>query len=219
MLAWDDIHDVMLDMDGTLLDLNFDNHFWREHVPRHYATLRGLSVSAAKAELFERYREVEGTMDWYCLDYWSQELKLDVAALKEEVDHLIAVHPHVLEFLGAMRGAGKRTALITNAHAKSLTLKMERTGLAHRFDAVVCAHDLGVPKEDPRFWKRLRECRPFDAAHSLLVDDSIAVLRSAKRFGIAYLLSVAQPDSRSPPQEMTEFLMIRSFADIMPGKT
>ena len=216
MLAWQDIRVVMLDMDGTLLDLNFDTHFWREHVPKRYAALRDMDLDTAKAELFLRYAEVEGTMDWYCLDYWSRELELDIAALKQEVDHLIAVHPHVPGFLDALREMGKRVILVTNAHAKSLALKMDRTQLRHRFDAVICSHDLGLPKEDPMFWARLRVREPFDPRYTLLVDDSLAVLRSARTYGICHLLAVSRPDSRAPPRDVTEFETVLSFQDIMP---
>ena len=37
-LAWRDIDTVLLDMDGTLLDLHYDNHFWLE--PVSYTHLR-----------------------------------------------------------------------------------------------------------------------------------------------------------------------------------
>jgi len=216
MIDWSDIETVFLDMDGTLLDLHFDNHFWQEHVPLRYAERLGGDVQRAKTELFPRFRRVEGTMDWYCLDYWSRELDLDIALLKREVEHLIAVHPHVIEFLEAVRATGRRMVLVTNAHFKSLTLKMERTQLGGHFDAVICAHDLGRPKEDPAFWGQLAEREPFAASHTLLVDDSLAVLRSAKRHGIAHLLAVRQPDTRGPVRDVTEFQAIDSFRDIMP---
>ena len=72
MFDWEDIDTVLLDMDGTLLDLHFDNHFWLEYVPQRYAEQHGISLDAAKQELMQRYRQVEGTLDWYCVDYWSR---------------------------------------------------------------------------------------------------------------------------------------------------
>ena len=87
MLNWSLINTVLLDMDGTLLDLHYDNHFWLEHVPRRYAEKHALSLEAAKEALRGRYRQAEGTLDWYCVDYWTRELNLDIALLKEEVDH------------------------------------------------------------------------------------------------------------------------------------
>ncbi|NIR28953.1 MAG: GMP/IMP nucleotidase [Gammaproteobacteria bacterium] len=216
MVPWGEIGTVLLDMDGTLLDLHFDTHFWLEHVPRRYAEARGLDVPTAKAELYPRLSRIQGTMHWYCLDYWSNELDLDIAGLKREVEHLIATHPHVREFLGAVRQRGHRVVLVTNAHARSLELKMERTGLGAHFDALICAHDIGIPKEDPGFWPRLQRREPFDTAHGLLVDDDPAVLRSARTYGIAHLLAVRRPDSQAPPREVCEFPAIESFRDLLP---
>ena len=216
MIQWDSIHTVLLDMDGTLLDLHFDNHFWLEHMPRRYAEEREVPLEDARAELKKLYQAVEGTMDWYCLDYWSAKLNMDVAALKEEVDHLIAVHPNVVKFLDAVRASDRRAVLVTNAHMKSLKLKMDRTQLAGHFDAIICAHDIGVPKEDPGFWNKLHTVEPFERENTLLVDDSLPVLRSAQEYGMGSLLCVHQPDSKLPDKDVGEFQAIRGFADIMP---
>jgi putative hydrolase of the HAD superfamily len=215
MLNWNQIDTVLLDMDGTLLDLNFDNHFWLEYVPLRYAEKHGLSREAAQDALAPRYSKVAGTMDWYCVDYWSRELELDIARLKEEVEHLIAVHPHVVDFLALVRQS-RRTVLVTNAHHKSLALKMRKTRLDGYFDAVICAHDIGVPKEHPGFWGKLQLVERFDPARTLLVDDSLPVLRSALGYGIAHLLAVHQPDTRQPEKNVEEFQAIRSFRDILP---
>ncbi|HYQ92423.1 MAG TPA: HAD family hydrolase, partial [Candidatus Competibacteraceae bacterium] len=169
MLPWRRIATVLLDMDGTLLDLRFDNHFWLEYMPRRYGERHGLDLAGATAELLARYCQVEGTLAWYCLDYWTQKLDMDVALLKREVAHLIAVQPHALEFLGTVRTADKRVVLVTNAHPGSLSLKMEKTQLAGHFDAIVCAHELGLVKEQAEFWPRLRQQEPFDPATTLLV--------------------------------------------------
>ena len=215
-LPWPRIRTVLLDMDGTLLDLRFDNHFWRELVPVRYAERHGLPLEQARIEVAARTRRVEGTLEWYCLDYWTRELALDIVTLKREIDHLIAVHPHVLEFLDALRTAGKRVVLATNAHHHSLTLKMEKTRLAGHFDAIICAHDLGLVKEQPEFWPRLREQEPFDPATTLLVDDHPAILRTAQAYGIAHLVSVLRPDSAHPPKPPGEFPAIHDFSELLP---
>lgn len=216
IVRWKEIETVLLDMDGTLLDLHFDDFFWREHVPYRFSQKEGLDLAAAKKQLFERYRQVEGTMEWYSVDYWSEELGLDIALLKQEVDHLIAVHPPVPEFLDAVRGLGKRAVLVTNAHGKSLKLKMDRTSLGGRLDALICAHDLGLPKEDVAFWNKLKEIEPFQEDKTLLIDDSLAVLRSAERHGIRHLVAVLKPNTRLPAQEVPHFPAILSFDQIVP---
>jgi putative hydrolase of the HAD superfamily len=203
-------------MDGTLLDLRFDNVFWLEHVPHRYAQRHALDLEHARLEVYRRYRAVEGTIQWYCIDYWTAELGLEIAELKGELEHLIGLQPHAVEFLESCRALGKRVVMVTNAHAKSLALKLERTQLAPYFDAIYSAHEQGIPKEQPAFWERLRSVEPFDPARTLLIDDSLAVLRSAQAYGIAQLLAVCRPDSQAPPRDVTEFPAIRSFLDIMP---
>lgn len=215
-LPWQDIDTVLLDMDGTLLDLNFDNHFWQVHVPLRYAEIRGTTREAAREELMARYHARAGTLEWYSVEFWETELELDIMKLKEEVAHLIAVHPNVVVFLEAVRAAGKRVAIATNAHHKSLTLKMARTGLQPHFDAMITSHELGLAKEDPGFWRRLQALFPFDPARSLLVDDSLPVLDSAKTYGIRHLVSIRQPDTRKPPKDSGAYPAIGSFAELMP---
>lgn len=215
-LPWSDIDTVLLDMDGTLLDLHFDNHFWQVHVPEKFALRHGLPHAQAHAECFRRYNAKAGTLDWYCVDYWTQQLELDILQLKEEVAHLIAVHPDVPEFLEALRRAGKRVVLVTNAHRKSLNLKMDRTGLDVHFDAMHVSHEFGMAKEVPAFWDALGRIEPYDPARTLLVDDSLPVLRSARQAGIAHLRAVFQPDTRQPDKDVGEFIAIRHFKEIMP---
>lgn len=216
MIDWQRIETVFLDMDGTLLDLNFDTYFWMEHVPRRFSEKHGMELETAKAQLMTRYLAIMGTIEWYSIDYWTSELELDIALLKEEVDHLIAVHPYVTDFLDAVRAARKRVVLVTNAHMKSLQLKMDRTRLGGHFDRLICSHELGLPKEAPEFWGRLREMETFDPQRTLLVDDSLPVLRSARQYGIGWLLAVYEPDSRQPRRDVAEFDAIETFRDIMP---
>ncbi len=186
-------------------------------MPLRYAQSNRISPSRAKAELLARYKDAEGTLEWYCVDHWSRELGLDIALLKEEVEHLIAVHPHVTDFLEAVRAAGKRRVLVTNAHQKALSLKLKRTRLGGFLDQVVCAHDLGLPKENPEFWDRLQSVVPYDRLRTLFVDDSLAVLRSARHGGFRWLLAVLRPDTRAPTREVEEFPAIRDFSEILPG--
>ncbi|MDX9768330.1 MAG: GMP/IMP nucleotidase [Ectothiorhodospiraceae bacterium] len=211
-----EVDTVLLDMDGTLLDLHFDNHFWQAHVPLRYAEKKGLPHDIARDELMARYHARAGTLEWYSVDFWATELELDIMRLKEEVSHLIAVHPAVTDFLAAMRKAGKRLVLATNAHHKSLTLKMARTGLEPHFDVLVSSHALGVAKEEPRFWGRLRELVPFDPARTLLVDDSLPVLDAARAYGIRHLLAVRTPDTKQPPKGTRDYPAIDSFAELLP---
>lgn len=216
LIDWSAVETVLLDMDGTLLDLHFDNYFWQEHLPRRFAEKHGIEVDIAKTQLEPRFETLRHTIQWYCTDHWSRELDMDIAVLKEEVAHLIAVHPHVVDFLHAVRHSGRRCVLVTNAHQSSVSLKMRRTRLGAHLDRVISAHELGLPKEDDDFWRHLQRIEPFDSPATLLIDDNLEVLRSAHRFGIAHLLAVSRPDSRQSRRERAEFPAIDGFRDIIP---
>ena len=215
-IDWQQIDDVMFDMDGTLLDLHFDNHFWLEYVPKKYAEHHEVKLTEAKRLLEERYKAIESTLDWYCVDHWSRELGFDIALLKEEVDHLIAVHPFVVEFLEKVKAMGKRTILVTNAHQKSLALKMKKTRLDHHFDEIITAHQFGHAKESQDFWHKLHAFLPFDPCRTLFIDDSEKVLASARQYGICHILGILNPDSKAGQKQLDGYDAVTGFREIMP---
>lgn len=216
MIDWQAIDSVMLDMDGTLLDLHFDNYFWLHFVPQQYANKHHLSLEKSKQELFTRYKAIEGNLQWYCVDHWSDELGLDIAALKGEIRHKIKILPHVEDFLRQAKQSEKKFYLVTNAHRKSMQLKLSETGIGEYFDEIECTHDFGVPKEDDDFWPRLQSKLNFDKDRSLLIDDSLSVLRCAERYGIKHLLSIRKPDSQAPERETEHFPALKDFSQILP---
>ncbi len=214
-LVWQLVDTVLLDMDGTLLDLNFDRVFWRELVPQRYASVHGMSVSAAWALLEPLFRDKEGTLDWYCLDYWTRELGFDVLALKHEVAHLIRLHAGVFSFLKHLQLRNKRLLLVTNAHFDSLTLKLARTGIAGYFEAVFSSHEFGMPKEQVGFWDVLSERAAYDASRTVLVDDNVTVLTAARESGIAAQVAVRRPDSGAPRLTIEGFESVDSVAELL----
>jgi len=216
--TWSNIETVLLDMDGTLLDLHFDTHFWQDLVPERYALSRGLDIITAKQLLTHRFKQSEGTLDWYCIDYWTKQLDLDIALLKEEVAELITLKPHAEEFLTKLRKLNKRVILVTNAHQKSLALKLKKTRLDAYLDAIICAHDLGHPKEETSFWIKLQEHESYDTPSTLLIDDNLTALRAARRFGIHHLLAARRPSSKAPPIFTDEFDSFEDFREIMPDQ-
>ncbi|XGA79160.1 GMP/IMP nucleotidase [Halomonas sp. CH40] len=219
MIDWQTIDTVLLDMDGTLLDLHFDSHFWLEHLPRRYVELHQLDEASqarlTKEQLIARITDMQGTLSWYSLDYWSQELGGDIIALKREVQHLIGLRSDALDFLQWLKTQHPRVILATNADRASLELKLPLTGLESYLDAIVSSQDVGAAKEEQAFWFALQEVEPFDPARTLFIDDNPKVLESAREFGIRYLLGIREPDSQRPEKVLKEFVALDRFADLM----
>lgn len=217
MINWADIDAVFLDMDGTLLDLHFDNFFWLEYVPEAYAKKEGKTVEEVKPYLLMLMKKAEGTLDWYCLDYWTRLLEIDIVSLKREIDHLIEMRPQAQAFLEALHASDKRVYLMTNAHHDAIDLKVEKALSSHYFDDLVTSHQFGHAKESQAFWHCLEEALDYDPARTLFIDDSKHVLESARQYGIGHLLWVSRPDMRKPARHDDDFPMLHNFEDIMAG--
>ncbi len=216
MINWQQIDTVLLDMDGTLLDLHFDTYFWQEHLPHRYAEIKGLDPLLARQSIEQLTQSIRGTLNWYCTDYWSQTLEIDVVELKHEVSHKVAIRPNCIDFLDDLSRAGKDIVMVTNAHQDSLDLKMNKTGIADKFDRLITIHEFSLPKEDPGCWIEVQNRHPFDPDRTLLIDDNLSALKSARNYGIAQLLAIFKPDSKAPAQVVADFRAIHDFTEIMP---
>ena len=215
IVEWNKVNTVFLDMDGTLLDFEFDNYFWHEYVPLKYAQAKDLEFADAKQLLIEKYNHRRGTLSWYCTDYWTETLELNIATLKYEVASRVKLFPKVKEFLNWLHGQDKQVVLLTNAHQDSVDVKFSQTGLQSYFHRVITSHQFGYAKEEQEFWPLLANDHNHNPASTLLIDDNVHVLKAAQAYGIEHLLSVNQPDSSQPQQDTAGFVGLDGFTDIV----
>ena len=214
-LAWQQITTVLLDMDGTLLDKYYDDYFWERYLPEVYGRQNSIDEQQAQQELYRRYRSVEQTLKWTDLNYWSDELGLDIIGLKKEVAHLINVNPHAVDFLQFLQHQKKAVYLVTAAHPAALEIKMNRVDLRGYFEQMICAEELGRAKEETTFWENLEERLGFEPERTLFADDNVNVLRAAREHGINHLIHIAKPSSRQPPRHCEEFISVAAFDELL----
>lgn len=203
-------------MDGTLLDLAYDNWFWRTLVPERYGQLRGVSLDQAIAELRPHFESLAHTLPWYCTDHWSQLTGLNIAALKRESRERIGVLDGAEQFLSAVRDSGRHLWIATNAHRDSWQVKLEKTGLAHYFELIISSHDFGAPKESQLFWNALHKQHPFVRERALFADDSVPVLNGAQTFGIGQIRAIACPEKGQPRRQISGFVAVDGLVDLLP---
>ncbi len=216
-INWSEIDTVLLDMDGTLLDLHFDWHFWMNVVPQAYATKNDFPLESAKELIHQKIHSQTGTLNWYCLDYWSVTLDLPVAALKRELKHQIQVHPEVMDFLATLKAHNKTVVMVTNAHRDSLVIKLEMTEIGDYFDVLISAHDFGMPKEDIAIWSKIQEVIAYDPERTLLIDDNLHALQTAQEYGIAYPLCATFVSPSLDKIDPKTFACFERYSEIMPG--
>ena len=205
----------MLDMDGTVLDLAFDNFMWLHHVPEQFAEARGMAPDEARRQLYAKFEEMLGQLEWYCLDHWSEFLGLDVARLHREQHHRIGYLPGAEDFLQRVVSRELRLLLVTNSHLEVLEIKHEATGIKAHFDAIHSSHEFGAPKESQEFWHALQQAEGFDPATTLFIDDTRRVLDSAAKFGIEQLVEVTHPDTSAPKREQGDYTTVEGLKDLL----
>ena len=212
---WAAIDTVLLDLDGTLLDQAYDNHIWRDLVPQRYAVARGMDLHAAYTEIARLFSERSGTLDWYCIEYWSGTLGVDIGALHREVRSHVAWLPGARDFLARMRADGKRLVLLTNSHPIALAVKHEETGVLDYLDAAVTSHDLGAPKEQPKFWEAALVRFAYNPARCLFADDNSKMLEAARSAGIRWVYGVRHWDTKGSRREHDDHPAVDAVADLL----
>ena len=218
-VSWDDIDTVLLDMDGTLLDLNYDNHVWNQLVPEAFSRHRGIPIAQASSILLEHMQQIRGSIEFYRFEYWTEFTGIDLIAAHRLATELVAYRPGALEFLRWVRSTHRRCLIATNADFDSIRIKEEFADIGQEVDAVVSSHQFGAPKEHPRFWQALHAEHPFEPARTLFIDDNVPVLEAAALAGIGHLLAVSQPDSEVPARTDLPFEAFNHFAQICPALT
>tara|TARA_B100001564_G_scaffold347458_1_gene348231 strand:- start:380 stop:1030 length:651 start_codon:yes stop_codon:yes gene_type:complete len=183
----------LIDLDGVILDTSYDNYFWQEYIPRVYAKKNNISEKDGINYTHTLFRYKKKTKDWYDVDYWSNILDINIIQEKSRKENmsLIKIKEGAESALSKLKEDGKELFLVTNAHRKTLNVKLSKYDLSKYFNDLVCSHELGYVKEDIQLWHLLRNKLNIDYKKTVLVEDTFDNIQSAFHAGINNLIYIS----------------------------
>ena len=156
-----------------------------------------------------------GTLKWYCTDYWSEKLGLDLKRITETYMNDIQDFEGTHTFLTNLQSMKKTIIIVSNAHRDTINIKLTKTKLWSYFDDVISSHDYGYPKEDINFWINLEKNLLFEKTKSVLIDDNIDSLKRASEFGIKDIIGVTKPDSTRANLIINDFPTVSNISELI----
>tara|TARA_B100001057_G_scaffold269188_1_gene269360 strand:+ start:1144 stop:1791 length:648 start_codon:yes stop_codon:yes gene_type:complete len=190
-----DIECLLIDMDGVILDNTYDNNFWQNQIPSVLAEKKNITFDDAKRLAIQIFNFKKNTKDWYDVDYWSNMLDIDIEAEKKSETSLskIRLYDDVIDTLSELKKHMK-LILITNAHRKTLNIKLGKFNIEPYFDEMICAHELYYVKEDIQLWYMLRSKYKLDFDKTVLIEDTINNINVALSAGVASAVYLGDED-------------------------
>ena len=205
---------MLVDMDGVILDNTYDNNFWQNQIPGVISKNKNISFEDAKRLAVQIFNYKKNTKDWYDVDYWSNMLNVDIEAEKRSSISFdrIQLYEGVTETLNKLKD-NFRLILITNAHRKTLNIKLEKYDLNPYFENMICAHELHYVKENIQLWYMLKSRFKLDYTKTLLIEDTINNIKVGLSAGISQAVYLGDENY----EDSKKILKLPSINDIFPA--
>ena len=121
---------VSFDVDGTLVDAQFNDLVWLEEIPRLYAEKERLSFKEAYGFVLREYEKVgEKDLRWYDMNHWLRHfgVRKSYAEILRQYAQRIKVYPEVERTLSALHNKFPMI-VITLMPREFLEFKLEKLG-------------------------------------------------------------------------------------------
>ena len=180
---------ILLDIDGVILDQDFDNKFWQDFVPNEYAIKNKLDIKKAKLLFQKESDKTKGSIDWYDLQYWEKKFDLDLIAIAKNYADEISLLPKSLETIKKLKKT-KKIIYLTNCDPRLVRVKDEVCNFLQYADGWLSSIEINSIKENIWYWRHAVQTFQLIPQRCLFVDDNYEIVMQAKNAGISSLHAI-----------------------------
>ena len=119
---------VSFDVDGTLVDAEFNDLVWLEEIPLLYAEKEGISFKEAYRFILGEYEKIgEKDLRWYDMNYWLRTFGIDRSynEILQKYEEKIEIYPDARAILEALKESFPMI-VITVMPREFLEIKLKR---------------------------------------------------------------------------------------------
>jgi FMN phosphatase YigB (HAD superfamily) len=175
---------ILSDLDGVILDLNYDMKFWTDWLPDALTLSSGKTRSDIKAELVAMMKNQEASLNWYDLNYWDEYFKVDCLEIIKAQEERCSFLDGSVDALNKFAALPNPKYILTNGDPRLFDFKSESANFLDYFDSHLCSMHVGYAKEQKEFWSLASQYLKLDLKNSIFIDDNFKVVTSAVKAGV-----------------------------------
>ena len=187
---------ILSDLDGVILDLNYDMKFWQSWLPEHVANQTNQSIEETQAEIQAEINKQRGTLNFYNLNYWDDFLNVDCMQIikeKEEKCSYLEGSHEALQRLSALKNPKH---ILTNGDPRVQEYKAQSQDFWRFFDSIFYSMRAGYPKEQKEFWALARHNLNLCFEDAMFIDDGYNVVTAAVKAGLKKVIWITPGKNR-----------------------
>jgi len=187
---------ILLDLDGVILNLEYDIKFWESWLPDHVANQSNRNLEEIKAEIQAEIDIQRGTLNFYDLNYWDDLLNVDCMKIIKEQEEKCSYLEGSYEALQRLSTLKNPMYILTNGDPRAQEYKAETQNFLEFFDSIFYSMHAGYSKEEKEFWALARHNLNLDFEDAIFIDDDFKVITAAAKAGIKQVIWITPGKNR-----------------------
>jgi putative hydrolase of the HAD superfamily len=203
---------ILSDLDGVILNLDYDIKFWESWLPEHVASQSNRSLKEIKIQIQAEIDAQRGTLNFYDLNYWDDLLNVDCMEIIREQEEKCSFLEGSYEALQRLSTLKNPKYILTNGDPRIQEYKAETQNFLEFFNSIFYSMHVGYPKESKEFWALARHNLNLEFEDAIFIDDDLKVVTAAAKAGIKQVAWITPGKNRILQNRVETFA---SLADLV----